>query len=738
MISAIVPLLLEAALRALLAAVAVWVGLRVLRIGNVVVQKAAWGLVLVAALAMPLVPRWQGLGIFAALRLPTLHWNQTPAPEAAATAEATPASVPVVAEPAASVLRSPAVEPTVALRSSSPAADRYPAPAISTEEFASPATLTDTIAPDAAPQPEAAKTSRAPIRLAAIAWLLYLGVFAALLLRLLFGLAAALRLWMTAKPAAALYGSDPADSIRLRSSRRVASPVNIGSGIILPADYADWDEEKLRVVLAHERSHIRQGDFYLQLLAGLYATLFWFSPLGWWLKHKLNELSEAISDRAGLEEAASRSSYAQLLLEFAALPRPTLTGVAMARTSHLAQRIERLLNESSFRQAFAAGGRRALLAVLLVPVALIAATALVRVEAAAAPAVVASPSTQAGLAGQSTPEQVTEPSPAAAPTPDGAPAPPLPAPGPTPGAMPAPPTPPMGGVEPGPAPMAPMPPNRAVEGLPTVPPGPGEMAPMPPMPPINVRINPGDIRVHIDSEVRAEMAAAREEARAFRGMHFSYDGEPYALVGDPGTKSHFNGDWDGDSDRNAEIEKARKVAHGHFLWFRHDGKSYVVDDPAIVSQIDAMNKPMDDLGQQMRTLGDQMRDLGKQQRELGKQMKDVSVPTPDLTKEMAELNAAVASLQAKQGGTISQKDLGELQRKIGHIQGELGSLQGKIVMQQMHIDGGMGKFGEEQGKLGGQMGELGAKMGKIAHENHEKINGIIDESLKNGKAKPVE
>jgi len=74
----------------------------------------------------------------------------------------------------------------------------------------------------------------------------------------------------------------------------------------------------------------------------------------------------------------------------------------MARTSHLAQRIERLLNESSFRQAFAAGGRRALLAVLLVPVALIAATALVRVEAAAAPAVQAQDAQQATTAGQTT------------------------------------------------------------------------------------------------------------------------------------------------------------------------------------------------------------------------------------------------------------------------------------------------------------------------------------------------
>ena len=54
----------------------------------------------------------------------------------------------------------------------------------------------------------------------------------------------------------------------------------------------------------------------------------------------------------------------------------------MARPGSLSRRIERLLNDNSFRQCFA-GGRRALLAVALVPLALFASTALVRVQAAA-------------------------------------------------------------------------------------------------------------------------------------------------------------------------------------------------------------------------------------------------------------------------------------------------------------------------------------------------------------------
>jgi len=122
------------------------------------------------------------------------------------------------------------------------------------------------------------------------------------------------------RPRSPLVAPEP----HVRSSYRIPSPVTIGSGIVLPASYTEWDMKKLKTVLAHERSHVRQFDFYLQLLAGLYTALFWFSPLGWWLRRTLISLGEAIGDRAGIDAAASRSGYAEILLEFAAMPRQTL------------------------------------------------------------------------------------------------------------------------------------------------------------------------------------------------------------------------------------------------------------------------------------------------------------------------------------------------------------------------------------------------------------------------------
>ena len=50
----------------------------------------------------------------------------------------------------------------------------------------------------------------------------------------------------------------------------------------------------------------------------------------------------------------------------------------------------------------------------------------------------------------------------------------------------------------------------------------------------------------------------------------------------------------------------------------------------------------------------------------------------------------------------------------------------------------MGKLGSMQGELGAKQGRLGAEQGKIAQEADRKVKSIIDESMKNGKAHPVQ
>jgi hypothetical protein len=759
-----IAVLIESALRALLVALTVGAGLRLFRVSNVLAQKAAWGLVLACAVAMPLLMRWQVLPASMAFKAP-LTLRRIPmgslsirdvlllsahaeglvtAPQAKIVAASHPDPSTVDRSPAPRFANSEFDPPTrpaqASLGKTSPAQTPIGQTGLNQTSLAPAATLQAQIVQ---PQPPAATLLsriagwaaglriRVPVSLAGF---LYLAVCAVLLLRMVYGLAMAARLWLASDRFEPEPGpnpdNDPALGMRLRFSFFVSSPVTIGSGILLPADCLGWDREKLRIVLAHERAHVRQRDFYLQLLAGVYTAVVWFSPLGWWLRHKLCDLGETISDRAGLEEAASRASYAQVLLEFAALPRPTAIGVAMARSTNLSHRIERLLNESSFRQAFAGTRRRVFLAVLLVPVALFMGTALIRVEAAA--------SAQAGppppaLAPAAAPSPAAAPAPAAAPNQvePGGPA-----------------EPPMAPPPSDPAPMQPDGPVYAV--VPPAAPSAAPVAAVPRMPPAPAQYGEvyaaaaeryaAMVNFQNDAATNTNVNTNGQHTSTSTGKGYSYsyssNGDSWALVTDPSDHVTFSGDWHNST--RESLEKVRKLTNGKFLWFTHDGKSYFLDDPALIAQIQEMYKPMEELGRQQEILGKQQEALGREQEALGKKQEEASVPTPDISKEMAELNEAVAKLNAKKGGTVGQDEIADIEGKIGDIQGKLGELQGKMGSRQGELGEQQGKLGEQQGKLGEQQGRLGAEQGRIASEADRKVKSIINESLSSGKARPVE
>ncbi len=727
--------MVEAAFRSMLLALAVAAGLRILRVRNVLAQKLAWMLVLAAAIAMPLVQplasKWQLLPATAAINLPDHPLSRLAA--AISSLGERPATPAVVhrAEPVRVVPAMQEPVQTFAVTSSTET---------SSVDLSSPSYLSSNIYQDAPTRtaPEASANVHHSLSLTELAWLAYLSVAVTLLLRLFLGLSSAVLIWIGGLPVTLRDQPGLAAGLALRASREVSSPVTIGSAVVLSADYADWDTEKLRIVLAHERSHIRQGDFYLQLVAGLYAAIFWFSPLGWWLKSKLSDLAETISDRAGLEQAANCSSYAQILLEFAAAPRQTLTGVAMARPGTLSRRIERLLNDSSFRQAFAGGRSRVLVAILLVPVALFAATSLIRVKAAqdapapppAAPAAQATPAPQtpaAPITGQAAPEPDVNTT--AAPAPDVAQA---PAPAPAPSVVPD--IAPLAPVAPPAATLAPVAPAAPSDRVIVVPKISSRVIVMPDMPRRIVipEIHAMTIRVPNPAPtiaVARALAIAKANTYAY---YYSDNGESFGIV--RGNEHiQFSGDL-----HTADIDKIRKMAHGDFLWFNHDGKYYYVDDPATLAKIEAMYKPMELLGKQQEELGRKQEALGKQQEALGEKQEQVAVPTPDLSKEMAQLNAAMATLQAKIGKTITQQELAELQDKLGDLQGRLGDLQGRIGDGMGALGEQQGKLGEEMGRLGEEQGRLGAEQGKIGRDADRAVRSIIDESLKNGTAHPVQ
>lgn len=198
--------------------------------------------------------------------------------------------------------------------------------------------------------------------------------------------------------------------------------------------------------------------------------------------------------------------------------------------------------------------------------------------------------------------------------------------------------------------------------------------------------------------------------------------------------------------------RARSMAanvHGDYLWFTKDGKEYLVDDPKTIAEIESWFAPMEELGRKQEELGRQQEELGRKQEilgeqmsKLGDQMSQVKTEIPDMKKFNEQL-AELRKLQSS-GKDISVEELSNLQSRLGDLQALLGAAQSLAGDKQSHLgelQGQLGeqqgKLGEEQGKLGEQQGRLGEQQGRIAEEAERKLQRLFDETVRDGRAKPV-
>jgi beta-lactamase regulating signal transducer with metallopeptidase domain len=541
-------LVLEAAWRSLIMGIIIFVVLRLLRIEQVRARRTAWLLALAGALAMPLL-----IGAQIGPRV---------LPEFAA------AAMPQSAKPSSALSVAPSNKRGAALE---------------------PRPIAERDAPRGTPLLESV------VSLAVIGYCL---VAAVLLLRLGVGVGYALRLRNQAQRVS--FDFDPHLDVRI--SARIATPVTIASSVLLPPGHSSWDAPTLRIVLAHERAHVRQADFHVQMLARLNCAIYWFNPFSWWLQRQLSELGEALSDRAAVEQADNRASYAEILLAFATRTYWPLAGVAMAGTSNLTHRIERLLSDRGFERSFAGRENLRLIAAGVVIAAMTASTSMARVS-------------------------VTHTS--------------------------------------------------------------------------------TDIDVQNDAGPTA------------------HDGEILAIR-------------TGNSRITINSGNRLPAQAGDYIYFQHDGKPYLIQDPDILAQAKVLLVPMEELGRKERELADRQALLGAQQRLLIEQDHgaDLKVETPEFKRRMAQIEAEMKRMNlAEMPATIDHEALEKLQSHLGEIQALVGELQGELGMQAEALGEKQGELGEQQGQLGEQQEMLGEERQRIIEDVKRQLQPLIEKAIRAGKGK---
>ncbi len=759
----IIHVLGESAVRSLALALAVAIALRVLRVEHARLAKRAWTAVLVLALVMPAL---------VALHIPSFSFTAL---------WSTPQTV---------------ILPAAILQTQTPpfAVRAIPLPRNSSSATVQLAAQSENFAPAVSlnvPVPEALQGAAAAAHHVArwqIGFAAYLVITALLLLRVLLGLALAARLWRRAQSFATSEADLPV-RLSVRLSVDLRSPATVGRGILLPLEAIEWDDAALRATLAHEAEHIREGDFYLQLLATLHHCFFWISPHAWWLRPQLSRLSETICDRAAIASTGDGLSYAQLLVRFATAEQTPTGMLAMAQSAGLRERVERLIADPQLSGAFRYRRGQAIAAAMFLATAAIAAAGSVHILQ---PAIIVLAAPQAP-----------------------APPPAAPAPSPAPDAAPAPAPPDVAPLEV--APLAPPPPDAVV--APSIalhddcaPENTCDEPTIHVVPEIHLRTAVPNIAlpkvdnvIHIQSLDSVSPVLSVQSFAAVNRLILSKDGahiitipqvdvvppvtngpidfhgRSYAIYGPDGDHTVMMHGWFSDGDKFRD-EQAKHP--GGAILFRRDGKTYVIDDPALVKQaldayapVNALGKQQGELGAKQGELGAKQGELGALQGELGAKQgewgamqgkfaddfhfempkdfdKDVSQMTDLSTRlamdgdSMSDSERAALEAQRKQAQERFDKDMAqfkaqepqhEAMEKQMHEQAEQMRKEMQPLVEKMRELGEkQGELGRQQGELGHQQALLGHQQRQASHEADSKVQSLIDNAVKEGKARPVQ
>jgi beta-lactamase regulating signal transducer with metallopeptidase domain len=567
---------------------------------------------------------------------------------------------------------------------------------------------------------------------------------------------------------------------RLAESDRLSVPLTCGvmqPFVLLPADWRTWDAEKLDAVLAHEVSHVARRDALTERLALLHRSIFWFSPLAWWLPRCLADLAEEASDEAALATGTEPTKYAEILLGFledlnSVSCRAHWQGVAMAQAGSAEKRLDRILKGRGIMSIRAKKSVMAVLAFGSVPVVLVAASLQphrlgpqivfshspsLTVASAVVRQQSPEPAPVPAVAALAAPRKIPATNPAVAPV---ATARPIPAVSAAPSARATAAAAPFAQVSATPSVSA-APDSRAIPvvialariaavsetsarlavtaksavqsqapSTPPVPPVPGlSSPPLPPAPLAPASIPP---------------PSRHSYSYSYSNTYTTDRGDSYAIISGKtrtmsGSFSHVD---------FARLEALRNKINSDFIWFERDGESYVITDPETVKRATEAFAAQADLGRRAGELGERQGSLGEvqgvlgiQQGRLGEQMGQLStnlqnmkIQIPDMTAELQALKQKTQELSQ----VISQKDIDEMQTSMKQMQKEIAEAtkdlnQAQIRSDVSHsvdaatveaameqaraaIDEQMAKFSAEQSKLGEQQERLNREQAELARQ----------------------
>jgi chromosome segregation ATPase len=227
-------------------------------------------------------------------------------------------------------------------------------------------------------------------------------------------------------------------------------------------------------------------------------------------------------------------------------------------------------------------------------------------------------------------------------------------------------------------------------------------------------------------------APPKAAGTASRGTHENQAKDAYAIVNGESGTTIIHGPLSND------FEKVRRNHSGSYLWFRRDGKSYIIEDPALVEESQEALQRQAALGFSEKRLADAARILSEHQVNLAKLQTQIVIPKIDMPAIQAEVDASLKSLNLDGRPLFTERELSELKARLAEAKKKIAEMQSKLGAQHATLDGQVSNLSKKQAELAQTQARLAAEQAAKAEMASRRMKSLLDQALRDGKAKPVQ
>ena len=205
----------------------------------------------------------------------------------------------------------------------------------------------------------------------------------------------------------------------------------------------------------------------------------------------------------------------------------------------------------------------------------------------------------------------------------------------------------------------------------------------------------------------------------------------------------MDGDHSTMSGSSSDMARARRFrsGSGRFLWFRVDGKEYVVRDAGVLRELEAIWEPVGQLGEEQGKLGTKQGQLGTEQGVLGTKQGEIGTEQGRLGTRQGMLGTRQGRLAARDASALTEAERADIERERRAIEKEMRDLdqQMRALTDKMReFDKPMRNLGQEMEVLGSQMAVLGGKMEEASRQANTAMRALVERAIADGTAQSVQ